>query len=95
MGSLLPLIIQLASGALGGNLAGSLMKKFSLGTLGNSLLGILGGGIGGQALGLLGIVTGDGGMDLMGILGSIGSGAAGGGILMAIVGVIRNALNKK
>ena len=42
MESLLPLIIQLVSGAVGGNVAGSLMKKFSLGTLGNSLVGILG-----------------------------------------------------
>ena len=43
MGSLLPLIIQLISGAAGGNLAGSLMKNLSLGTLGNSIAGILGG----------------------------------------------------
>ena len=49
----LPLIIQLVSGAVGGNLAGSLMKKFSLGTLGNSIVGILGGGLGGQLLGMM------------------------------------------
>ena len=47
----LPLIIQLVSGAVGGNLAGKLMKNFSLGTLWNSIAGILGGGLGGQALG--------------------------------------------
>ncbi len=41
--SLLPLIIQLISGAVGGNLAGTLMKKFSLGTLWNSVAGIIGG----------------------------------------------------
>ena len=52
---LLPLIIQLASGAVGGNVAGSLMKNMSLGTLGNSLAGILGGGLGGQILGMLGM----------------------------------------
>jgi uncharacterized membrane protein YeaQ/YmgE (transglycosylase-associated protein family) len=39
------LIIQLASGVIVGNLAGSLMKKFSLGTLGDSIVGILGGGL--------------------------------------------------
>jgi len=89
----LPIIISLASGAFGGNVAGSLMKKFSLGTLGNSILGILGGGIGGSLLGMLGMEAG-GGLDISGILGSIGSGAAGGGVLMAIVGVIKNALGK-
>jgi hypothetical protein len=31
------------------------MKNLSLGTVGNSLAGILGGGIGGQLLGLLGL----------------------------------------
>jgi len=43
----LPLIIQLVSGAVGGNLAGSLMKNLSLGSLWNSVVGILGGGLGG------------------------------------------------
>ncbi|MEM1245273.1 MAG: hypothetical protein AAGA81_23900 [Acidobacteriota bacterium] len=93
MDSLLPLIIQLISGAVGGNLAGSLMKESSLGTLGNSIAGILGGGIGGQALGLLGLATG-GGMDITGILGSVASGGVGGGILMAILGVVRKAMSK-
>ena len=72
---LLPLIIQLASGAVGGNVAGSLMKESSLGTLGNSIVGILGGGIGGQLLGMVGL-AGSGGMDVGGILGSISPGAA-------------------
>ena len=57
MEGILPLIIQLVSGAVGGNLAGALMKKFSLGTLLNSVVGILGGGIGGQLLGMLGLAT--------------------------------------
>ena len=58
MESILPLIIQLVSGAAGGNLAGSLMKNLSLGTLGNSIAGILGGGLGGQLLGMLGMAGG-------------------------------------
>ena len=90
----LPLIIQLVSGAVGGNLAGKLMSNFSLGTLWNSVIGILGGGLGGQVLGLLGIGDGGGEMDLSGILGSIGSGGVGGGIVMAIIGMIKNAMNK-
>ena len=95
MEGLLPLIIQLISGAVGGNAAGAVLKKQSLGTLGNSIVGILGGGIGGQLLGLLGISTGaDGGMDIGSIIGSIVSGGVGGGVLMSIVGIIKNAMGK-
>jgi len=94
MGNLLPLIIQLVSGAVGGNIAGSLMKNFSLGTLGNSLVGILGGGLGGQLLGMLGISTGAGGINIASIIGSIAAGGVGGGALLAIIGVIKKALNK-
>ena len=94
MESLLPLIIQLVSGAAGGNIAGSLMKNLSLGTVGNSIAGILGGGIGGQLLGMLGMATGAGEMDIAGIIGSIAGGGAGGGILMAIIGMIKKAMAK-
>ena len=94
MESLLPLIIQLISGAAGGNVAGSLMKNLSLGTIGNSLAGILGGGIGGQLLGMLGMATGAGEMDIGGIIGSIASGGVGGGAVMAIIGLINKAMAK-
>ena len=43
MESLIPLIIQLISGAVGGNITGSLFKNLSLGSVGNSIAGILGG----------------------------------------------------
>lgn len=89
----MPLIIQLASGAVGGNLAGALLKKQSLGTLWNSIAGIAGGGLGGQLLGLLGIAT-SGGMDISGILSNVAGGGVGGGALMAIIGLIRSATKK-
>jgi len=92
MENLIPLLIQIASGAIGGNVAGSLMKNLSLGTVGNSLLGVLGGGLGGQLLGLLGLDLGGAEMGLGSILGSVASGGVGGGVLMAIIGVIKNAL---
>lgn len=41
------LIIQLVLGAIGGNLGGALLKNLSLGTIGNSIAGIVGGGLGG------------------------------------------------
>ena len=40
------LIIQAVSGAVGGNVAGAAMKDKSLGPVGNSLAGLVGGGIG-------------------------------------------------
>ena len=49
----LGLIISLLSGAAGGNIAGSLMKNNSLGTLWNSVVGILGGGLGSTLLGMI------------------------------------------
>ncbi|HEU5154415.1 MAG TPA: hypothetical protein VFU03_06780 [Gemmatimonadales bacterium] len=64
------LIVQLISGAVGGNLAGALMKDKSLGTLGNSITGILGGGLGGALLSALGVgaQAAAGGGDLSSIL---------------------------
>ena len=56
--NLIALIIQLLSGAAGGNLAGKLFKNINLGTVGNSIAGILGGGLGGQLLGMLGMSGG-------------------------------------
>ncbi len=96
MEALLPMIIQLISGAVGGNVAGGLLKNFSLGTLWNSVVGILGGGLGGQLLGMLGMGVGaaDGGMDLTGILSSVAAGGAGGGVLLGVVGMIKKAMGK-
>src|SRR3972149_3426921 len=94
------LIIQLISGAAGGNIAGALLKKFSLGTIGNSIVGILGGGLGGQLLGMLG-AGGTGaaagaasGLDIGSIVSSVAGGGVGGGVLMAIVGLIRQQMTK-
>lgn len=89
------LIIQLLSGALGGNLGAKILPKFSLGTLGNSLLGILGGGLGGQLLGMLGVNTPEGGLDLTSIISSVLSGGVGGGVLLSIIGMIKGALGGK
>ena len=94
------LIIQLVSGAAGGNIAGALLKKYSLGTLGNSIVGIVGGGLGGQLLGMLGAgdagaaAAATGGMDLGSIVSSVAGGGVGGGVLMAIIGLIRQSMGK-
>jgi len=95
MESVLPLLIQLVSGAVGGNAAGAAMKKASLGTIGNSIAGILGGGIGGQLLGMLGAAPATTGMDMNSIVESVAGGGVGGGVLIALVGIIKNMLAKK
>ena len=92
------LIIQLISGALGGNVAGSLLKNLSLGTVGNSLSGGIGGLLGGQMLSSmlhLPTATGIGGaLDPAAIIGQLVSGGVSGGALMAIIGLIRSMMNK-
>ncbi len=97
MEQFLPLIINLISGGVGGNIVGALIKKISLGPLGNTIAGILGGGVGGQLLGLLGIATPEatGVLDIQGILSQVGSGGAGGAVLLVIVGLIKSLIAKK
>ncbi len=88
-------IIQLIAGAIGGNAAGMVLKNYSLGTLWNSVVGIVGGGLGGQVLGMFGLTMGGGGgLDIGTIVGQILSGGVGGGILLVVVGVVKKMLNK-
>ena len=52
-GMLISLIIQIISGAIGGNVAAGAAKNIDLGTIGNTIAGAIGGGAGGQLLGML------------------------------------------
>lgn len=89
------LLIQLISGALGGNIAGTLLKNLSLGTVGNSVAGIVGGGVAGQILEqVFNTGVAGGALDPVAIITQILGGGVGGGILMAIVGAVRNAMAK-
>jgi hypothetical protein len=89
------LLVQLVSGAVGGNLAGAAKKDWSLGTIWNSVVGILGGGLGAQLLSLIGINIGNAGdLDIGSIVGSIAGGGVGGGALLGIVALIKNAMKK-
>jgi uncharacterized membrane protein YeaQ/YmgE (transglycosylase-associated protein family) len=99
--NMVSLIIQLISGAVGGNIAGALLKNFNLGPVGNSIAGIVGGGLGGQLLGMLTSggamaaatsATGSG-LDISSILSSVGGGG-GGAVLMVIVGLIKSKMGK-
>lgn len=91
------LIISLLSGAAGGNIVAKILKNLDLGPVGNSIAGILGGGLGSQILASLGsadAAAAAGGLDIGSILSSVASGGVGGGVLMAIVGIIKSAMAK-
>ncbi|MBA3386942.1 MAG: hypothetical protein H0T95_10055 [Chthoniobacterales bacterium] len=93
---IISLLIQAVSGAVGGNVAGAAMKDNTLGVIGNSLAGIVGGGLGGTILqAVMGsTAAGGGGMDMQSILANVGGGGVGGAILMAIIGIIKNKMAK-
>ena len=89
MGStLVQLIVSLISGGVGGNIAGALLKNFSLGPLGNTFVGVIGGGLGGQLLSATGI------LQSTGMVGDIAASAVGGGILITIIGLVKTAMAK-
>lgn len=92
----LGLLIQLVSGIAGGNVAGTLLKEKSLGVLGNSLAGLVGGGLGGQILmALLGLgAAGAGGLDLGSVIAQLAGGGVGGAVLAAIVGALKQRFAK-
>ena len=94
--NILALVIQLVSGAVGGNIAGGLLKNLSLGPVGNSIAGIVGGGIGGQLLQMaipaLQSAAAGGSLDIGSLVGQVAGGGVGGAIVMIIVGLIKQAM---
>ena len=91
--TLISLIVQLLAGAIGGNVAGTALKDYSLGMLGNTITGAIGGGILGQVLqALLPSLAGTGGLDVGALLGQIAGSGAGGVILTVIAGIVKSAM---
>src|SRR5258707_9116149 len=101
--TIINLIIQLLSGAAGGNIIGNILKQYNLGPLGNSIAGIVGGGLGGQ---LLNMILGGGGaagttatpattrgLDIGSIVEQIAGGGVRGGGPMLIVGIIKKTIH--
>jgi hypothetical protein len=86
------LLIQLASGALGGNAAGTYAKDTGLGTMGNTIAGALGGGIGGQILNaLLGLggTAAASGLDIGTIVSGFATGGIMGGLTALAIGFLK------
>lgn len=91
------LVVQVIAGAVGGTAAGGVLKDLSLGKGGDAISGAIGGGLVGQILAaVLGSAGGDaaGGLDIAGLVKDIVGGGVGGAVVMAIVGMLRNAMTK-
>src|ERR1700716_1572238 len=91
-GLLINLLIQIISGAIGGNVAAGAAKNIDLGTLGNTLAGAIGGGAGEQILGMLIPLLANSAStpDIGSIVGQVAGGGVAGGVLTAIVGALKN-----
>ena len=85
---LIALLVQCASGVAGGNLGASLFRSLNLGVVGNSLAGLIGGGIGTQLVSSsLRLAATPGGADGPdpGTLLALAAGGVIGGVLMALL----------
>lgn len=91
------LLVQVASGALGGNIAGSLLKVLSLGATGNTVAGMVGGLLGSAILNSaigLGHSTALASLDPGAIVSQIAGGGVGGGVMMVLVGIVRQVFTR-
>ena len=88
------ILINLVAGALGGVGAGKASPTFDLGTAGNVISGLVGGGVVGQIVTLLlpsvlaAAQTGN--LTVSGVISQAVAGGAGGAILTALIGAIKN-----
>jgi len=89
-GQLVSWLISLVTGGVCGNIAGALFKNLNLGPLGNTLAGVVGGGLGGQ---LLTAVLSSGAA--YGISGNVADAGVGGIAIMMLAGFVKNTLAKK
>jgi hypothetical protein len=90
------LLIQLASGALGGNAAGAYAKDTGMSTAGNTIAGALGGGIGGQIIhALLGVggTAAASGLDIGTIVSAFASGGIMGGLTALAIGFLKSKMH--
>lgn len=89
--------ISMVCGSVGGSIAGSLLKKSDFGPVGSTLIGVIGGGITLLLLNVTGLLLMPATLSgtLLGILGDACGSVLGGGILLAILGLIKNAVVHK
>lgn len=76
---------------LGGNAVAALLPSLGVGALGNSLAGLVGGGLGAQLLVALG---GAGGTGHWALLALSAAALAGGAAVLALIGLARNLMTR-
>lgn len=79
------LLLGLIAGALGGVMTGTILRSLTLRLVGNTVFGLIGGGVAGWLAPL-----GGGAADSVPAM--VVTGAAGGALLCALLGVVRNAI---
>jgi hypothetical protein len=88
------ILINLIAGAAGGVATGKSSPTFDLGTIGNIIAGVVGGGVLGQvvtlALPSIMAAAQSGNLSVGGVVSQLVAGGAGGAILTALVGAIKN-----
>jgi len=104
MEAIIPILVQLIGGGVGGNGIAAVLKQVNLGPVGNTIAGAIGGWLGtwlaGMVPGLSGLVgsataaAGTGGLDVGALAGQGLTALVGGGILTTIAGLIKNATMK-
>jgi hypothetical protein len=90
----LPWVVQIISGAAGGLGAGKVLKNQSLGTIGDAVSGLVGGGIGAVILNVAAGLQSSGALTASSIGTDVAGGGIGGAVVMIIVSVIKKALGK-
>lgn len=103
MSPVVEIILQLLGGAAGGNVVGSVLKKMSLGPIGNSVVGMLGGFVANWlAAKYLGAslptstpapASVPGGFQ--DVLSNVLVGLGGGGVLTGVLGAVRSMMGSK
>jgi len=105
MEAIIPILVQLVAGGAGGNVIAQIVKTLNLGTAGNTIVGAIGGIAGTWLAGMIpgldtligaAATTGGaaGGLDLGALAGQGAAGLVSGGVLTAIVGIIKSAMAK-
>lgn len=85
--NLTALTVQLIAGALAGYAAGNLAKEMNLGAIGNTIVGAVGGGAGGQILfGLLGL------SGTVQIVSALLTGGVSGGLTTLLIGFLKSKM---
>lgn len=85
------IIINLISGAIGGNIAGATLKDKTLGAVGNSIAGAIGGTAGAWILQIVGVLNsmGMGDVSMSALAGGAATSVVSGGVITAIIGMLK------